>query len=82
MSEHIAIWKGDWNSTDNIPEHIWGDPNRDFFTRTTHPRAPGRNLKFQKLPKFLSWITFQKKGLKFEKGSLFDTITVEIISII
>ena len=83
MYKNIAIWKCGWQSPNRVPEHTWMNPeNWDFWLWTTHPKAPDGYLKFQKSSEGHLVDNHPMKRVKIEKGSLFDLLPVEILSII
>ena len=81
MSRHITIWQCGWQYPEGVPEHSWRNPDRRNFW-PTHPRTPGRYLKRQKRPEGPLMDDCPTKRFKIEKVSLFDTLPVEILSII
>ena len=65
VSKHIAIWQGDWQSHEGVPEHGWGNPSWWEFW-PIQPRASGRYLKLQKRPEGPLVEKFLQKGSKLK----------------
>ena len=83
MSEHISICKGGWKSSDGVPEHSWRNPvNWYLWPKITRLRVPVRYLNFQKCSEGPLMDNRPTKRFKIEKGRFFNTLTVEIFSII
>ena len=76
MYGHIYIWKCGWKSPDDVPKH------REFWPRTTFPCAPDRYLKHQKKPEVPLVDNHPAKRFKAPNVRLFDTLPVEVLSIV
>ena len=81
MSGHIDIWKGGWQSPEIIPEHGCKNPFQ-WYLCLIRPRIPERCVKHQKRTEGPLVDNRPTKRVEIKKGSLFDTLPLEILSII